>query len=62
MARKRKAVSMPEAEPKNRPVRLELSQSDHDRLRMAAARHRISMAAYTRMVLMRAIDEEDARE
>jgi len=59
---KKKATPMPATEAKIRPVRLDLSQEDHDRLRVRAAKARLSMAAYCRMVLMRAIEQEEATE
>jgi plasmid stability protein len=60
MAKKKGLPEMPAttAEPKTRPVRLDLAQEDHDRLRLRAAKARLSMAAYARMVLMKAIEEE----
>ncbi len=48
------------AETKSRAVRLDLSQEDHDRLRVCAAKARLSMAAYARMVLMREVEREEA--
>jgi len=66
MARAKKTENPPmpalAAESKTRPVRLDLSESDHDRLRLRAAKARLSMAAYARMVLMRAVEEEEELE
>ena len=60
---KKKTPKMPvTAEPKLRPVRLDISQEDHDRLRMQAAKSRLSMAAFCRMVLMKAIEDLEAAE
>src|SRR4051794_17786485 len=62
MAKKKAAKMVAAAEPKTRPVRLDLSAEDHDRLRIRAAKSRLSMAAYARMVLMQAIDREETGE
>lgn len=62
MAKKRGKPMPAAAEPKTRPVRLDLSAEDHDRLRIQAAKSRLSMAAYARMILMRAIEEAEAED
>jgi hypothetical protein len=63
MAKKKGPTKLPAvAETKTHPVRLDLSEKDHDRLRLQAAKKRLSMAAYARMVLMKAIEAEDAPE
>jgi hypothetical protein len=66
MAKKKTGKKMPALAPapetKTKPVRLDLSAEDHDRLRIHAAKYRLSMAAYARMVLMREIEREEAEE
>jgi hypothetical protein len=62
MAKKKAAASKAAAskaaavEPVGKPVRLVLSQEDHDRLRVCAAKSRLSMSSYARMVVMKAVD------
>jgi hypothetical protein len=64
MAKKKAVKKMPAvaAEPKTKPVRLDMLAEDHDRLRLRAAKARLSMAAYARMVLMREIEREEENE
>ena len=61
MAKKKAAVKKMSAatEPRTRPVRLDLSAEDHDRLRQLAKRDRLSMAAFARMMLMRAVEAKE---
>ena len=54
MARKKVEGEMPQiAEPKAKPVRLDLTPEDHHLLRRKAADANMSMAAYARMMLVK---------
>lgn len=57
MARKKTEIpKMTAAEPKVRPVRLDLSPEEHRALRVKAAQADMSMAAFVRMVVLREIE------
>ena len=58
MARKRQPAEkkpMPNAEPKLKSIRLDLSEEDHHALRKAAADVNKSMAAYARQIVSEAV-------
>jgi hypothetical protein len=58
MARKRKEPKMPQAAaPIIKPVRLDLSPSEHHLLRRRAADANMSMAKFARLVIVRALRE-----
>jgi hypothetical protein len=63
MGRKRREKPMEAvAEPKTWFVRLDLTTEVHHLLRMAAAKHNLSMAAYARLVVERAARVDVSRE
>jgi hypothetical protein len=63
MAKKKGTPSKAAAvESVKRPVRVDLLQEDHDRLRIAAAKARLSMASYARMVVMKAVEQAERAE
>jgi plasmid stability protein len=62
MARKQTEEKMPaSAEPKIKPVRLDLDPELHRLLRLVAAHHDASMAAYAREALERNVRAEATR-
>lgn len=59
MAKKRSTKKMEAvAEPKMMPVRVDLDPKDHDLLRLVAAKERMSMARYAKVVLTRIVREQ----
>lgn len=62
MARKRTGEKMPAtAEPKIKPVRLDLEPDVHRLLRLVAAHHNSSMASYARETLEAHLESEAKR-
>jgi predicted DNA-binding protein len=63
MAKKRSPkVEATKAERAAKSVRLDLSPVDHDRLDRCASRIGLSMSSYARMAVLKAINDDEARE
>jgi hypothetical protein len=62
MARKR-APKVPATRPvrTGRPVRLDLTEADHERLERHAKRRGLTKASTARMVILEWLDEQDAK-
>lgn len=60
MAKKKAAkVNTVQTEKAARPVRLDLSDADHQRLERCARKRGLNKASYSRMVILEKLDEED---
>jgi hypothetical protein len=60
MARKKagKPKMSTTAKPKVKPIRLDLTEPDHDTLRIVAAKAKMSMSRFVKSLVMRAIEAE----
>lgn len=56
--KKMEAVAEPVAESKLLPVRIDLDSKDHDRLRLVAAKERMSMKRYAQTMLTKIVREQ----
>lgn len=57
MAKKASKVNATEAAKLTKPVRLDLSAGDHDRLERQARKRGLSMASFARMVILERLTE-----
>lgn len=64
MAKKKgpKNVSMTESEKITKPIRLDLTETDHARLLRAARRRGLSMSSFVRMKLLEWLEEEEGEK